>query len=333
MSYLKEILTGDYSNYTEDRLSQIFSASFNSSNLFKKIFFKTINLNIRKLSDYRSMTQINYGLSSEDARIDIIIYNRNKPYVIIENKVNAPLTIKQLEKYDKIKELNNCRKLAIVKHFFARFTENTKWEIFHWVDFYSKFKKEFEKGIPNPVDQHIIENFIEHLELMNMARVNKITNTDLINFADTINKIRTDGKAYVSLTNKNIFETGIQFLSILEEIIDLAHQEPLLMKSVGKNFRYNPWIDYWAEDEFKENNNLNITININLTKKINNIKSLGTGLFLYNDDPKNYSLVTYAMNKPSEDYVKESYYEKNDLVFDEYANQVINSWKKWLKKA
>lgn len=331
MSYLKEILTGDYSNYNEDRLSQIFSASFNNSNLFKRIFFKTIDSDLKSLSKYRAMTQINYGLTDEDARIDIIIYSRNKPFIIIENKVNAPLTINQLKKYNNIKELASCRKLAIVKHYFENFVENTKWEIFHWADFYPNFKKTVENGISNPVDLHIIENFIEHLELMNMSRVNKISHTDLTNFADAISRIRTDGKVSISLTNKNIFETGIQFLSILEEIIDLAHQEPLLMKSVGKNFRYNPRLDYWSENEFKENNDLNISITIKLTREINNIKILGAGLFFYNDKPKSYSLLTFAMNNPLGDYVKESLYQKKDIVFDEYAKQVISSWKKWLQ--
>ena len=271
-------------------------------------------------------------MSDEDARIDIIIYKKNKPNVIIENKVNAPLTINQLKKYDSIKDLRSCRKLAIVKHYFEGFN-NLDWEIYHWSEFYLEFRKLFEREISNPIDKHIIENFIEHLELMNMARVNTIAQADLINFSNTINKIRTNGKIYVSLANKNIFETGLQFLSILEEIIGLAHQEPLLMKSVGKNFRYSPKIDYWAEDKFKENNNLNITTNVTLSKKINNIKTLGTGLFLDNDKPNYYSFFIYAINNPFDDYVKVVEYKKKNLIFEEYAKQVINYWKKWLKKA
>lgn len=283
------------------------------------------------MSDYHSKTQINYGWHNKDARIDIIIYNKDRPFIIIENKVNAPLRMNQLKNYDKILELNRCIKLAIVKHYFEKFIESTKWTIFHWADFYQEYMLILEKGIKNSTDYSTISNFTEYLELMNMAHVNKIIHSDLQNFAETIYKIRNSGKPYISLTNKNIFETGTKILSILEEIIDLAHQEPLLLKSVGKNFRYTPKLNYWTEEEdYSEKNNLWISIFISLSKPINEMEKLGTGFFFYNDRPNKYSIITYCADK-KENFIKEVYYKKKDVRFDEYANQVINSWKNWIK--
>lgn len=331
MGYLKEILTGDYPSYNEDRLSQVFSASFNNSVLFKKVFLSHIKIQYKSLSDYYSKTQINFGTLNGEARIDIVIFKKKKPVIIIENKVNAPLKMKQLNKYNSIEELKGCLKLAIVKHYFEDFTQNTYWKILHWSDLFQIFKTRLEKGISNQIDAYIVTNFMEHLELMKMSRINKISNIDLTNFADTINAIRTEGMPSISLTSKNIFETGTQILSMLEEIINLTRQESLLLKKIGKNFRYSPRLDYWYQDELLDNNNLMISANITISNSTNNVKFIGTGFFFYNNRPKKWDLMTYAQSTPSGDFIHESYYQKKNVILEDYAKQVIDSWKKWLK--
>lgn len=115
MSYLAEVLKGNYGNYSEDRLSQIFSATFNNSTFFKRAFLHTISITkIPEFNKLISKTQMNFGSSNEDARIDIIIYKDNRPFIIIENKVESPLTKSQIIKYNKIKQLNKCKKVALV---------------------------------------------------------------------------------------------------------------------------------------------------------------------------------------------------------------------------
>lgn len=331
MGYLKEILTGNYSNYNEDRLSQIFSASFNNSILFKRLFFSTARVKHKSLTNYSSQTQINYSLKEEEARIDIIIYYKDKPVLIIENKVDAPLTMNQIRKYSRISELSKCRKIAIVKHYFESFSRSYGWEILHWVDFYVLFKRKYERGISNKIDHYIISNFLEHLELMNMARVNKISKGDLINFSNAIHKIRTDGKPSISLVNKNVFETGTQLLSFMEEIIDLAHQDPKLVKSVGRNFRFSPRLEYWYLGEVSKNNNLMLVVSITLKKPIKNVKTLGTGFFFYNKTPNKYATITFANDSNGGDFIREKEYLKKEIVFDEYAKHVISTWKSWIK--
>jgi hypothetical protein len=332
LSYLKEILNGDYSNYNEDRLSQIFSASFNHSHLFKKTFFTAISFKPASISDYIANTQINYSTQRKDARIDIIIYRRNKPAIIIENKVDAALTVNQLKKYDNIKDISTCKKIVIAKHFFENFSDIKKWKIHHWSDLYAKFNEKLNTENLNPIDKFIFTNFIEHLELLNMTRVYKISESELAHFSDTIYKIRNRPKPIIALSNKNIFDTGTQILSMLEEIIELAHKEPLLVESVGKNFRYRPFIDWWYLNEVNEHNNLSITVHLFLSNSPNKINRLGTGFF-FNNKTKKFSVSTYAQLKGDGEFIKEVEYKRKGkgIVFDDYAKQVISHWKKWLR--
>ena len=329
MSYLKEILTGEYYNYNEDRLSQICCASFNNSQLFKKVFLKTINLDSKSISNLTAKTQISYGLAKEDARIDIVIYKNGKPYIVIENKVDAPLTSWQLEKYDKIREFERCKKVVIVKHYFDSIVRS-QWNIYHWADLYSAFSKTISAGINNPIDNFVVANFVEHLELMKMSRVNRISKSELLGFSKAIHNLRIEKSPYVSLTNKNIFETGNQLLSILEEIIDLVRQEQILTKSIGRNFRFSPKISSWWQEEETKTYNLSIIVEIFVPKTKNKIKYLGTGFFFYNNSPQKYDIMTYAKTKGGREFAEELYYPKKDLITDHYAKEVISVWKKWI---
>jgi len=333
MSYLKEVLTADYYSYSEDRLSQIFSASFNNSSLFRKVFLNTILGQSKNYSESSARTQINYGLKGQALRIDIILYQHNKPYLVIENKVDAPLFIEQLHNYDKIKELSKCKKVALVKHYFDPAPYGA-WNIFHWSDLYSAFKKTIKKGIVDPVDKFVILNFLEHLEEMKMTNIIKISKVDLVNFSQGLNSLRTMPSPYLSLTTKNIFETGSQLLSILEDIIEMVRQEKELTKFIGRNPRFSPRIGSWAEYEDTKFENMSISVGFSVPKTKNEIKYIGTGFFFYKDNPKKYALMTYGQTKINGGgtFLKEEYYKRKDLIVEDYAKEVIDYWKKWVNK-
>ena len=328
-SYLKEVLAGEYSNYSEDRLSQICCASFNHSRLFRKVFLDTINLDSKSISELKAETQIGYGLAKEDARIDIIIYKNSKPFIVIENKVDAPLTSWQLEKYDKIRDFDRCKKVVIVKHYFDSIIRS-QWKIYHWADLCSAFTKAVSAGINDPIENFVLSNFVEHLELMNMSRVNRISKSELVRFSEAIYKLRNKNP-YMSLTKRNIFETGNQLLSVLEEIIDLVRQEQIITKSIGRNFRFTPNINSWWLEERTENN-LSITVGISVPKTKNKVKYLGTGFFFYANKPEKYDIKTYAQSTPrgGGEFIEETHYPKRDLLTDHYAEEVISTWKKWI---
>ncbi len=331
MGYLEEILQGNYSNYNEDRLSQIFSASFNESNLFRQSFLKTINIKPVRTSELFSKTQINYGSLTEDSRIDIIIYRKKSPFIVVENKVDSPLGPSQLKKYNKVKELARTKKIALIKYYYQSFDQIYPWKIYHWSEFYLDLRNLLNKPKLKSDDKFIISNFVKHLELMRMARVNKIPAKDLKNLAIVLNKIKMNDKPHTALSNKNIFDTGLNLISVLEDIIELTRQENVIANRIGKNFRATPFLSWWYGDDDLKPTGLSITVDLMVKGSKNKVRSIGTGIFFYNNSPKRYFISTYCQYKKYGDFEKEIEYSKKDLIFDNYAKQVIKAWKTWLK--
>jgi hypothetical protein len=331
MGYLEEILQGNYSNYNEDRLSQIFSASFNESNLFRQAFLKSINIKPLRTGELSSKTQINYGPLNKDSRIDIIIYRKKSPFIIVENKVDSPLGLSQLKKYNKIKELARTRKIALVKYYFQSFDQIHPWKVYHWSEFYLVLRNLLDKTKIRSDDKSIISNFVKHLELMRMARVNKIPAKELRDLAIVLNKIKMNDKPHTALSNKNIFDTGLNLISVLEDIIELTRQEKVIANRIGKNFRATPFLSWWYGDDDLNVTGLSITVDLMVKRPKNNVKSIGTGIFFYNNSAKRYFISTYCQHKKYGDFEKEIEYSKKDLIFENYAKQVIKAWKTWLK--
>lgn len=328
MGYLKEILTGDYKDYKEDRLSQIFSSSFNHSHLFRKVFFRTIKLNIKTVSEYKCRTQINYKVNQEDARIDIIIYRKAKPFIVIENKVDAELKPAQLKRYDEIKELKACKyKYALVKHYFESFEDLADWNIVHWSDLYAEFKKK-ENSIADKIDLLIIQNFLEHLEQLNMARVNIITGNELLALSSFFYNIKYMDYSKLSINSNPMFDVGSKYVSMLEEITENLRGQTFIKKVLAKNFRCSPKIDVWGKDSGDANWKRSFVMEFKLNKTINNLDWIGTGL-LFHDSLKKSDVIIYGMTKDL-DWEREAYYKGKDLVFEKYMTQVFNCWEKWL---
>lgn len=163
-----------------------------------------------------------------------------------------------------------------------------------------------------------------------MARVNKIDYKNLQDLASVFNKLKMDEKPHVALSNKNIFETGMNIISMLEEIIDLAHQETSLTKRIGKSFRANPFLSWWYDENYPKPAGISITVNVSVPHSASKIKFLGAGIFFYNKNPKKFELAVYGQHKSAGDFAKEMTYSRKDLIFEVYSKLVIKNWVKWI---
>lgn len=329
MSYLNESLRGGYDFASEDRLSQVFSASFNSSVRFQKCFFEFIRS--KTFSDATCINQQVF-LAGSKCRPDICIQSARRIRIAIENKVEAPLTITQLRSYSKIKELANAKKIALVKHFFEPFSAAKGWRIRRWSDFYRFLECKMRAIDQNGVDCFIMKNFLLHLEELSMKTPARIKKSDLQLLAKAIYQLRNEHGPNFSL-KKPIFEIANTYVDMLETVVNKSREEPVIRRRVGRSYRFNPGLGaYYENDKERKHMRAMIYTEIRWNKKINGLRVIGAGLIFSNRRPRNYRFVTYAQPAPGGEFKKCVEYERKDLVLDLYAKHIISNWKKWLKK-
>ena len=117
---------------------------------------------------------------------------------------------------------------------------------------------------------------------------------------------------------------------MLEGVIDLTKKEPLLIKRIGKNHQFTPYLGWCREDDEMDNTPW-IGVEIELSRKFMSIKHIGTGISFFKRKGRyKHFIKTYTSDKDSV-YIKEKTHDNNDLNFNRYSKEVISCWKKWLK--
>lgn len=328
MGYLIEAIQNDHKASDEDRLSQAFSASFNNSEMFRKLFLKFIDF--PSTNRLYTLTQKNFKAGDKDARTDVCIFDeKNQPIIVIENKIDSKLGSKQLRKYNRVKELAHAkRKIALVKHNFEPPPDELGWEVYHWSDLHELYSKHAEKLEKRQIDKFIIQNFVDYLEELQMSNVHIIRGDELKELAKAIHVLRNDDEPYCHLKTQ-VFETANNFLKIIEQIVKMARKEETISKRMGKNFRFSPWIGCTYYENEKRYNAW-IGVELDLRKPFQKISSIATGLYFNDKREQQYEIFTEAYDEQDYD-VKSVKYPYKDLTFDKYAYQAIELWKKWLR--
>jgi hypothetical protein len=164
-----------------------------------------------------------------------------------------------------------------------------------------------------------------------MKTPTRITKTELRCLAKGIYQIR-NAKCPAFSLKKPVFEIANKYIDVLEAIINMSREEPVICKRVGKNYQFNPSVcGYFETDEEAKRNRVMIYTEIRLKKKVNGLRIVGTGLFFSNKHPESYKVETYAQGDGNT-FEKDVEYGPKDLVLDRYAKHVISYWKRWLKK-
>jgi hypothetical protein len=319
-SYLKESLHGDYAMGSEDRLSQIFSASFNHSDVFRKAVFQFLNISTKLPS--KSVTQNHHLSRGESAKLDILLSSSSADCIVIENKINAPLTNHQLKKYDHITKTKHCQKYCFVKHYKIVAEVLGGWRIRYWGDFYISLLtlKEID---------FVTANFIEILKEYGMERPHLIKKTDLKALSRALHIIRFKDKPMLTF-NGPTFETIVTFKMFLEDVFRKAAKEPILKKKAGKSFRPNMRVSWWYEEKKKGKEWLWIGCGVKLQKAYNEIKSFGAALILYDKENK-YDAIVYVEGTDGNWCLPIEYYPKKDINCLEFEKMALKYWSKKLK--
>lgn len=322
MSFIYELVAGRHAEYNEDRLTQIFTALFNKSSGFRQIACEF--LEIKDEDNLKAETQPYYKTGKDVGRLDIRIKRNNRIIMIIENKINALLTKKQLDKYDNnLRGIRACPRAVITKWYPD--IDCGKWKKYRWSEFYECCIN--KSNNLSKTDSFLLDEFLKYLEELGMKKVSIISKKKLRDVADVLYHIRSEAKPMVSLGNKQVFETLSNYFKILDDIVDAIKQDNLFKKTIGKNFRFCPWIgSYWEKDEIPRKD-LFICYEIKLKKSLNNISKIGTGIRFDSNKKGRYNIITYCSNK-NNNFIKEKQYKEINSAF---IDEAIDFWRKEFK--
>jgi hypothetical protein len=235
-TYFSEALDGGYKYGSEDRLSQIFSASFNYSKVFRQGvsgFFK-----LGRLGQAASVTQRQYRVRKGRAKLDILLHNqKGEPLAAIENKIEAPLKRKQLKKYNSIDEIKGCPKICFVKYYKGKSDLQNQWDIRYWGDFYLHL-------VSMKARDEFTDHFMATLKEYGMERPSEIKKAELIMLARALHSIRFLDKPFISNSGPT-FETLVTLERFLEDLFRKAAKDQILQDRAGKKFRPNMKVSWW----------------------------------------------------------------------------------------
>jgi hypothetical protein len=323
MGYLAELIYGEDANDSENRLSRIFSATFNHSAPFRKAILGL--LQERYFPTSTASTQVSYRAKGEKCVIDILLKHKNKTLAIIENKIDATLTAAQLKIYNQIRELKNVRKrFCFVKSTNPGQVFPASWEIIYWHDVHSLLLKK----CPN---DFFSQNFVEILEEHKMITPQKITKTELTKLAKLIHQLRYAKKPDMVLDSQ-VFETANKFNAMLGELWIMAKKDDLIRKRIGHDFRCSPFLGWWSPEEAPiRGHHWNAWMGgiLTLAKAQKKIKSISTGLW-FSEDPGWYKIRSDALDKNAEWVGEWKEYKKRDIVFADWSKQVLSFWRRKL---
>ena len=323
MAFILDAVKGSHAEQSEDRLTQVFCACFNSSRRFRQLFLQFIGYK-GGAGTFRARTQEQYAIRGASCRADILIGRPGyQPSIVVENKIDSPLTPRQLRTYNRVSDFHDACKIALVKHYFEM-EQVRGWTILHWADFHSALL--VAQPVGAPLDSFVLREFVEFLEELGMARALVIKRERLRELARFMKTVR-EPKLYHHLSSVTPFETATDYLGMLEEIVTQMHEEPLFRKRLGKRARFSPWLSWWCEDDHGKKLHPWLGVEIRLRKAYKGVARIATAL-LFDSERGSFTVQTYTSDE-SGNFVSWVVH-KGDLRFESFAKRVIMFWKEQL---
>jgi hypothetical protein len=320
----------------EDRLSQIFSATFNNSRIFQKLFLKFIKLPFKKLH-FICETQNHYPGMAKDSRTDIEIFIQaqytKKHFILVENKVAAHLYTDQLKQYNAVKELLPCkRRIALTRENYEP-KPFEGWINKTWGDFYAFLMKFRPNIINHKTDLFIIDNFLEYLEENDMEKITKISRNEVCLLSKFLFNARYEkipAMQVLNISEKNIFTIASHVYSIFDDIGRDTSNMEIIVKRTRTKIRPHPHLGYEEDNKQSERKLLWLGLIIELPKDYKNIHFLCSGI-VFNNNKKGTYRITIGKYDKFWKILGKTLYNDKGIKLETLKSQTINTWVKWLK--
>ncbi|MFH1024528.1 MAG: PD-(D/E)XK nuclease family protein [Planctomycetota bacterium] len=331
--FLVTAIKGHYTLEDEDRLTQVFVACFNHSTLFRKIALRFFRF--PKVSGAMAATQI----SSHDkkGRLDISIFDHEGHELgVIENKIDSVLTGRQLKKYKKA----GHKTIVAITRKYPEIDENLgRFHIYRWSEFYSVLEDTRDGWTSS--DRLLIGAFLQYLKEIEMTGLQEITRNDLIDAGKAISFLAKPSKAYASrsLLINNPFFVFNELTQYFQRVYADANKDPLLRKRIGKNFRFNPYLDMNEGTGKQEGLYVHPAVCFSFYTPWGgrSIKIAAVGLYylIHPTDNRSRGFYVWRRYKVSDRYVEKRIdkliFSGNVLSAEKLSDTAIKRWKIWLK--
>jgi len=319
-TYLSEIIRGGYREYSEERFSQLFKATYNHSKVFQTAINKVFGLSRQKGIVCES--EIKFGPD----RIDLVLYQAKKPILIIENKIESKLTLSQLNRYAENELIKDFKKCAITRDL-PLIEIPTPWKYLNWSDIYQVI---IECNLnKNKIEGYLLGLLATKMEEMGMATVKTISKNELVSLAEAIYQIKDQEFPKISLSRNSFTAVIDKYTGFLHEIYLQTMKQSWSKKLVNK--RFTPWIGHWWPEDKKKKVHLWIGLEFRFKKRIGEINRIGTGIHFYGKKGK-YSVDAYASDK-EENYLPDSKTIRNgNLNLEKYVAETIATWEREIQK-
>ncbi len=168
--FISVMVKGDWREHTEDRLTQIFTACFNSSPLIRKASFEYFGLR----SDKKQWA--NAYINTQEAnditsRPDMKIYGGNgKLFAVIESKKDSVLDFSQLKRHVKATSQSS----SFIALTFAYFEVPKPWKARLWYELFLAIENEFSLK-SREEDDFICSSFLNYCERNNYMRPTELS--------------------------------------------------------------------------------------------------------------------------------------------------------------
>lgn len=304
--FIKQIIEGGYSEYSENRLTKLFAAVYNSSKDFRTAF-NEIWIQKKLRFDVYADTHVSY---SNKYIPDLVIRNKetDDEVAIIEVKVDADLTEKQLNNYSKIVE-SKVIKIALVKHYFE--FDVSGWKVIRWSQVFRLLSDKFKKD-------NYANILFSHLKEYGMASKNSITADQLRVVANYYYELKNGKHSEFSLNGSNPI---MQAASIVEFVTCICDELKAIslknVKTISPKFSYS---NEHNEDGKKELAYRQLVVIVNLDKPMgkNKIHSIYFSIE-FSLKEKNEFIVSIKEVGPKDGYGKYFYHNEKVINNEEFT--------------
>jgi hypothetical protein len=218
--YLTEALKYDVPALHEDRLTQVVSATFNESQYFRRIFLKFLNV------PYRPGILAKTQVRNEQApsRPDLILFNWDFPYVLIESKVESKSDKNQQTRHSHLKAKYY---VLIVRDPVQEIHIDNRFKKVTWYDFFS-YLLEISKLEKSELDSFLINKLISFGRECGMLLPDRITKTDFTSACDLLSQIRLRNDPSHSFERVNPFQSLEVISNFLGRALIKVKDDPII---------------------------------------------------------------------------------------------------------